>query len=82
MLEMPESWEAANRVWDQSKKKYVSSTKLKEVGPENHSDTRNRDIGFRVCPAGFRSFFGPVFLHYVFFLPFWKGTVYSVILYI
>ncbi|XP_027261175.1 ankyrin repeat domain-containing protein 18A isoform X3 [Cricetulus griseus] len=33
----------------------------------------NRDTEFRVCPAGFRSCFGPIFSHYVPFPLFWKA---------
>jgi hypothetical protein len=61
----------------------LQSTKLKVVGrSEKCFDIRHGDSEFEVCPAGFWIWFGPVFSHYVPFLPFWNDNVYPGQLYV
>lgn len=68
---------AANRKWKQSKRKecvLVSRTE-RSLRPEEHVALRHGDTEFRICPAGFQDYFGPVFSHYTSFPPFWNGNI-------
>ena len=50
---------AANREWNQPRRKTKQSTKMKkEWRSEDHFDISHGDAEFGVCPAGFLSCFG------------------------
>ena len=74
---------AANREWNQPKrKKYVSVKKAERSWrSEEHFDIRLGDEEFGVCPAVFQFCFGPVYPHYVPFPVFWNTNVCFVPLY-
>ena len=56
--------EAANTERKEPKgKSMLESTKLKRIEDLEYLDIRHGHAEFGVCPVGFCSFFGPVFLH-------------------
>ena len=65
---------AANREWNQPKRKKCVAVNNVEKSwrSEERFDIRHGNAEFGVCPAGFRSCFGPVFPHSAPFPVFWK----------
>lgn len=65
------------------REKYVPVNKAKRNWRSKECfDMRHEDAEFTVCPADFRSLFGPEFSHCAPFPPFWNSNIYSVPLYI
>lgn len=63
---------AAYREWNQPNRHKCVAVNIAERSwrSEEHFDIRLGKAEFRVCPAGFWSYFSPVFLHYAPFFPF------------
>lgn len=70
--------------WNHSKRKNCVSVNKAERSwrPEDWFGIRRGDAEFGVCPAGFWSYFGPVFPQYATFPLFWNSNVYLVLLYV
>ena len=68
---------AANREWNQPKrKKYAAIKPELSEGSEELLDIKHGYAKLRVCPAGFQSYFGPVLPLSAPFPMFWNGDVY------
>lgn len=65
----------------QRKRCLLQAAKLEGWGHLSPFDTGHGAIGFRICPAEFQSYFGPLFPYYASIPPFWNGNVCSVLLY-
>jgi hypothetical protein len=57
---------AANREWNQPKRKKLVAVSKDEMSwrSEELFDIRHGDTEFKICQAGFVSWFGPVLPHY------------------
>ena len=68
----------ANRMEPTQEKEACCTQVERSWRTKEHFDIRHGDAQFGVCPAGFQSYFGPVFPYYVPFPPFWDNNVYPV----
>lgn len=64
------------------REKHVTGSKDRTAETSKPFDLVYQAKGFEVCPADFLVCFVPIFSLYVPFLPFLKGNVYSVTLYV